>query len=61
MRDMLHTSLCEKAELIAVSFRAVLRFVGIKVMVQVAHTKYWRVAVARHQARSRTVHEDLIV
>lgn len=57
----MHTSLCEKIELIAVSFRAALRFVDIKVTVQVAHTKYWRVAVARHQARSRTVHEDLVV
>jgi hypothetical protein len=57
----LRTSLCEIVELIAVSFRAGLRFVGIEVMVQVAHTEYWRVAVARHQARSRTVHEDLVV
>jgi hypothetical protein len=48
------------AELIAVSSRIGSRFAGVEV-IQVAHKQQWRVAVARHQARSHTVHEDLVV
>lgn len=61
VREMRHTSLCVMVELIAVSFRASMSFVVIEVVVLVAHKQQWRVAVARHQARSRTVHEDLVV
>jgi hypothetical protein len=60
LRDMCHTSLCVIAELIAISSRIGSRFIGIEV-IQVARKQQWRVAVARHQARSCTVHEDSVV
>jgi hypothetical protein len=57
-KGLWHTSLCGSVKLIA-AFGFGSRSVGSRVMLQVAHLQYWRVAVARHQALSRALHGDL--